>query len=372
MDRKLGIYLHVPFCSGKCPYCDFYSVSRDEGLMDRYVRRMTELVKLWGTGEEISSVYFGGGTPSLLGEERLCILLREVKKAFSLSEEAEVTLEMNPAPSGFPAGEGEFFHRLFEEGFNRLSLGVQSANEDELRLLGRKHSAEDASRTVEAAKKGGFSNISLDMMLGLPGGSREKLQNTIDFFSGLFPSHISAYLLKVEEGTPFFQRGVKEALEERACEEYLFCVEELSRRGYGQYEISNFARPGMESRHNLLYWHAEEYLGFGPAAHSFYKGKRFCFPRDLEGFLNGQEPREDGEGGSFSEYAMLNLRLCEGLRRDRCRERFQEEGEREFLQMLERARNYPVSLLHGDEKRISLTPEGFLVSNALIGRLLGF
>ncbi len=368
MDRKLGIYLHVPFCNGKCPYCDFYSVFRDEELMDRYVRRMTELVKRWGTGEKVSSVYFGGGTPSLLGTKRLCELLRAVKQAFSLSADGEVTVEMNPASRGVP----EFFPALREAGFNRLSIGVQSANEDELRLLGRKHTARDAAFTVEAAKEGGFSNISLDMMLGLPGGSREKLQNTIDFFTNLDPTHISAYLLKVEEGTPFFQRGVEEAPEERACEEYLFCVEEFSRRGYGQYEISNFAKPGMESRHNLLYWHGEEYLGFGPGAHSFYKGKRFYFPRNLEGFLKGGETQSDGEGGGFSEYAMLNLRLCEGLRRERCLKRFPEDGEGKFLSMLERARRLPGSLVQWDEKHIALTPDGFLVSNEVIGRLLGF
>ncbi len=370
----ISLYLHIPFCDGKCPYCDFYSLRGDEEGMDRYTRTLCQTMERWGRdhgSQPAATVYFGGGTPSLLGERRLSALLEQAAKTFSIQAGAEITLEANPTRLGGTQGEAEdFFRSLRQAGFNRLSLGLQSANRDELRLLGRGHTPEDAARTVEAARKAGFGNISVDLMLGLPGGGTEKLGKSAAFAAGLSVEHISAYLLKVEEGTPFAARGVEVPPDDQAADQYLFLVEELRKRGYAQYEISNFSKPGRESRHNLVYWHGEEYLGFGPGAHSFYGGKRFFYPRDLEGFLRGNAPLPDGQGGSFSEYAMLNLRLTEGLCRDRCRERFGEEGAAAFRQALKNAENCPPGLVLADDSRISFTPEGFLVSNALILRLL--
>lgn len=369
-----GIYLHVPFCDGKCPYCDFYSLRGDGALMDRYVSAMKDSMARWAAehgGEKISAetVYFGGGTPSLLGAGRLSALLGQVKTCFAVAQGAEITLEANPTHLDSPAG-FDFFSAVRTAGFNRLSMGLQSANEEELELLGRKHSREDVRRAVEEARAAGFDNISLDLMLGLPGGSREKLKNSIAFAAGLGAEHISSYILKIEEGTPFAARGVQVPDGDETADQYLFCVEELARRGYGQYEISNFAKPGRESRHNLVYWHGGEYLGFGPGAHSFFDGKRFFYPRDLEGFLHRESPCPDGEGGSFEEYAMLNLRLTEGLNRERCRERFGPAGEKAFCSVLDKVKKCPPGLVRADEEAVSFTPEGFLVSNALILRLL--
>lgn len=367
MTRPLGLYLHVPFCAGKCPYCDFYSLAAGPEAMDAYTSRLEALLAQYGAAcaRPLRTVYFGGGTPSLLGEKRLARLLEEIARRFSLEPGAEITCEANPTWVDRP-----FFAALRRAGFNRLSMGLQSANEGELRLLGRAHGPQDARHAVEAARAGGFGNLSLDLMLGLPGSSEETLGQSTAFAAELEPEHISAYLLKVEPGTPFAARDLALPDGDQAADQYLFCVRELEARGYGQYEISNFARPGRESRHNLLYWRDEEYLGLGPAAHSFYEGRRFYWARDLAGFLAGSRPVEDGPGGSLEEYAMLALRLREGLRRQGLRERFGERGEEAFQKVLANGARCPARLLRRLPEALALTPEGFLASNAVTARLL--
>ncbi len=363
-----GIYIHVPFCNKKCPYCDFYSLSGKNEWMDAYTEALKKTLSTHAEAhgkERVETVYFGGGTPNLLGSKRLAALLGQVKSCFDLAPAAEVTLEANP--TNLPP---DFFRAVYAAGFNRLSMGMQSAHPDELCLLGRRHTPEDVKRAVQAARDADFSNISLDLMLGLPGGSRKKLLGSIEFAAALGPEHISSYILKIEPGTPFSYRELALPDDDETAGQYLFMVEELSKRGYGQYEISNFARPGRESRHNLVYWHGEEYLGFGPGAHSFYGGKRFFYPRDLDAFLRGEPPCPDGEGGDFSEYAMLNLRLSEGLSREKCTARFGEEGSRGFEKLFQNAKKCPPYLLRADRYNISFTVEGFLVSNALLLRLL--
>ena len=365
----LGLYCHVPFCHGKCPYCDFYSLPDGAARMDAYVEAVLRALAPWRErlrGRELATVYFGGGTPSLLGARRLGPILDAVREGFALSPGAEVTLEANPTQV-----DRDFFKEVRQAGFNRLSMGLQSADPAELRLLGRAHSREDAAQAVEDARAAGFANISLDLMLGLPGGSWETLKRSISFAASLGAEHLSSYILKVEPGTPFAARGVQLPDDEETSRQYLLLVEELDRLGYAQYEISNFARPGRESRHNLLYWRGEEYLGFGPGAHSFFEGRRFYYPRDLKAFLQGDPPVEDGPGGDFGEFAMLNLRLARGLRREDCLARFGPEGGALFEKVLENARRWPSRLLRREEGSLSFTPEGFLVSNALLVRLLG-
>lgn len=368
-DPMLGFYFHVPFCHGKCPYCDFYSLPDSQEDMDAYVQAVLTSLAPWRDklrNRELATVYFGGGTPSLLGAARLGALLQGVKEGFSLSPTAEITLEANPTHV-----DRDFFKEVREAGFNRLSMGLQSADPAQLRLLGRAHSPQDAALAVENARAAGFANISLDLMLGLPGGSWETLKGSIAFAAGLGVEHISSYILKVEPGTPFAARGVQLPDDEETSQQYLLLVEELGKLGYAQYEISNFARPGRESRHNLLYWRGEEYLGFGPGAHSFFGGRRFYYPRDLEGFLQGNAPVDDGPGGDFGEFAMLNLRLTRGLRCQDCLARFGLAGTSLFEEVLGNARRCPPQLLRQEEGCLSFTPEGFLVSNALLVRLLG-
>ena len=335
--------------------------------MEQYTSAMERTIAAWTAEhgkEKVSTVYFGGGTPNLLGAGRLSQLLSTVERCFFLEKDAEITLEANPVH----VSRG-FFEEVHKAGFNRLSMGMQSANPEELAFLGRKHSQTDVEQAVEDARRGGFSNLSLDLMLGLPEKEPEKglenLRKSIAFATGLEPEHISAYILKIEPGTPFAARALTLPEDDAVADQYLFCVEELKKYGYGQYEISNFARPGRESRHNLTYWHGEEYVGFGPGAHSLYGGKRFFYPRSLESFLAGEPPCPDGEGGDFSEYAMLNLRLTEGLSREGCIMRFGPEGEQGFERLLQNAKKCPPQLLRADETGISLTPNGFLVFNAL-------
>ena len=248
-------------------------------------------------------------------------------------------------------------------------MGMQSANEAELKILGRRHTAETVREAVKAAREAGIDNVSVDLMLGLPNSSLETLKSSIDFCAALEADHVSAYILKIEPGTPFAKQELNLPDEDGTADQYLFAVNELKKHGYDQYEISNFARPGKESRHNLQYWRCGEYLGLGPAAHSFMEGRRFYFPRDLEGFLNGNAPTDDGAGGGFSEFAMLSLRLTEGLPRKICETRF-ENGGALFDGVLEGCKHLPKNLIHADYERISLTAEGFLVSNAILAEIL--
>ena len=363
----LGLYIHVPFCMGKCPYCDFYSVTPGEEAVDGYIKRTLELIAEYGRdcAEEVSTVYFGGGTPGLLGAKRLGELLEGILRSFPVAGGAEITCELNPA--GLEAG---FFRELKSAGFNRLSMGMQSADEGELRMLGRRHGPGDVERSVELARAAGFGNISLDLMLALPGSSPESLQESIDFAARLSPEHISAYILKIEPGTPFASQGLQLPDDDSAADQYLLTVERLSRLGYSQYEISNFSRPGYESRHNLCYWQCGEYLGLGPAAHSFYKGRRFHWERDLNGYLRGEAPADDGPGGSMGEFAMLTLRLSRGLIERECVLRFGGDGGKMFSRVRERALSLPGALIAAGPGKVAFTPEGFLVSNALLSRLL--
>ncbi len=364
------IYIHVPFCDSKCPYCDFFSLPADESKIDEYAKAVTAQMEEYKSGNiEAQTVYFGGGTPSIIGAKRLAELLKGASQVFRVSETAEITVEVNPTFVDYP-----FFRALREAGVNRISMGMQSAIDSELKRLGRRHSKADVESAVRAAQRTGFENISLDIMLGLPDSSTESLNESIGFAASLGIQHISSYMLKLEENTPFYGMNLNLPDDEGTAEQYLFCVEELGKQGFGQYEISNFSKPGFESRHNLIYWHDEEYLGFGPSAHSFYKGRRFYCPRDMSAFLRG-EKIDDGEGGSFEEFVMLGLRLSEGITRKSCEARFANGGTL-YDTLLERSE----ALIHGtknpqrmftaDKNRICLTPEGFLLSNTIISKLL--
>ena len=362
----LGIYVHVPFCASKCPYCDFYSLRQGEDAWEAYTNCIIERIKSYQERAlPVDTVYFGGGTPGLIGAGRIGRILDAVRESFRVQPGAEVTVETNPG-----VGDESLFPGLAAAGVTRISLGLQSANADELRQLGRIHTAEQAARAVELAHRAGIGNVSLDLMIATPGQTEESLVRSARFCREAGASHVSAYLLKIEPGTVYHERRDSLDLpdEDGVCGLYEAACSELERLGYGQYEISNFARPGLESRHNLKYWRCEEYLGFGPAAHSFFEGRRFYFPRDLSGFLAGGEPVDDGPGGDFEEFAMLALRLTEGLREERCRERFGHGIPQEL-------RRRAAVLARGGYCRVpaegvALTRAGFLVSNAVLAKLL--
>lgn len=354
----LGLYLHFPFCKRKCAYCDFYSCIPNDKLMDEYLDALNLSIKQWGgqINRPIDTIYLGGGTPSLLNHG-LVHLLDAVRENFSVREDVEITLEINP-----DGNISEILENAKSAGVNRLSVGAQSGSNDELKRLGRTHSAHNTENTVKTARSLGFENISLDLMLGLPDSNIKTLQQNLDFLLTLNPEHISAYILKVEPKTAFYKLGNKLNLpnDDVVSDQYLFMCEYLEKHGFSHYEISNFCKDGFKSRHNLKYWKCEEYLGLGPSAHSYLNGKRFYYPRDIKGFINGNSPIEDGTGGDKKERLMLALRLGEGIKTvtlsknaaQKCK-LFAKNG-----------------LAHFNADRFSLTDKGMLVSNSIIAEIL--
>ncbi len=361
--KPIGLYLHIPFCRRKCPYCDFFSVC-DDRRIEEYTGKLCNRLEEAGKTcqREADTVYFGGGTPSLLGAERLCRILEKVYQFFGQNQ-TEITLEVNPEKKDLD------FSALRRAGFNRLSIGLQSANDRELQLLGRLHDKKDAENCIRAAQQAGFENLSLDLMVATPSQTRDSLLRSIDFCAEHGARHISAYLLKIEEGTPFAVRKEQLSLctEDEQAERYLLAAEALKAYGYRQYEISNFSLEGYESRHNLKYWHDEEYLGLGPAAHSFLNGRRFFFGRSFEDFYEDHRVA-DGSGGDEEEFMMLGLRLSEGITEQRFRERFRRPLPAKYRQRGEKL--VKAGYLEADEQGIRLTTRGFLLSNAIIAALL--
>jgi putative oxygen-independent coproporphyrinogen III oxidase len=371
MTSPIGIYVHIPFCTQKCRYCNFYSLPAGQAEIQRYFEALRRAIRgnRW-IGREVDTVYFGGGTPPLLGAARLNTLLQDIKTQFALSPDAELSLEANPG--SLAAAELDM---LRQGGFNRISFGVQSADTQELAALGRMHTPQQAQAAVLAAKAAGFENISLDLMLGIPRQTPESLARSIAFACALPVNHLSAYLLKLEPDTPLAsQTGLLKMIadEDTLAQMYLCCVTQLEQRGFLQYEISNFSRPGCESRHNLKYWRCEEYLGLGPAAHSFSGGRRQAFAPDLQRFCNAENPatllQDTDDGGGLQEYAMLRLRLVEGLDLKQAARQFPAAPLEEILRRAKTLQAH--GLLAVANHTIALTARGFLLSNSVIAHLL--
>lgn len=376
MAEKLGIYIHIPFCKTKCDYCDFYSLPEREGTMDDYlkalvahIRETAPLAKGW----QVDTVYIGGGTPSFFGGKRLSALLGEVKKRFSVARDAEITCEANPESADL-----KFLKTIRRAGVNRLSLGMQSACDAELHAVHRLHDFSQVVSAVQWARKVKFKNLSLDLIYGLPGQDMDTWRKSLEAALSLEPEHLSCYGLKVEPGTPLDGRVMRgEVLpdDDTQADMYLWTVERLRQAGYLQYEISNFARPGFQSRHNLKYWMSRPYIGFGPGAHSDFGGRRYSFVRDLDkyimGILNGGRVIDEDQliphrerGG---EYLMLRLRTTRGIEEWEYRREFSMNFD-PLEQKLEEYEHQGWAVK--EENRWHLTPKGFLVSNQLIGDLM--
>ncbi len=374
---SLGLYIHVPFCRSKCQYCDFYSLAtKEDKLFDGYLDAVCDHIKEAGElapGYKVDTIYFGGGTPTFFGADGMAIILTTIRRNFDVDNAAEITFEANPDSIS-----DRLLHRLRAEGFNRVSLGVQSDDDEMLKKLGRPHTYAQAVAAYQKIRKAGFKNVSIDLMYGLPGQDLMDWQETLDNVMRLMPEHISCYALKVEEGTPFYEYRDMLNLpdDDTQAEMYLTAVEALRSRGFRQYEISNFARKGLVSKHNMRYWTGGEYLGFGPAASSDFAGKRFTLKRDLQAYISGirdggdimEEMEEIPMRERAGEYLMLRLRTSQGIE--------EQEYEKLFLlpfapleDVLEKQRR----LFHAtqtDSGRWVLTPKGFLVSNDIITDLL--
>ena len=345
----LGLYIHVPFCRKKCPYCDFYSVGFREDTAEQYADAVIRNLRYYN--EVYNTVYFGGGTPILLARH-IPRILAEVRRACS----AEVTVECNPLEM-----DEETLEILYGCGVNRLSVGIQSAVDSELLALGRLHTFEQAREAVLTAQRVGFYDISADIMLGTPGQTAETLDHTIGELGKLPITHVSAYMLKIEPNTVFGKKPPILPDEDETAQLYLNAVRGLNSQRFIQYEISNFARRGMTSRHNLEYWRREEYLGIGAAAHSFYRGRRIAVARNLREFIESEHQIEiitDDDPNETEEKIMLGLRLAEGIEKPLW------ERVQGALPLIPK-RYYKI-----ENDRLSLTAEGFLVSNEIISTLL--
>lgn len=352
---QAGIYIHVPFCRRKCLYCSFYSAPSDAEEIQNYVDAVCGNIAFYQEDIPMDSIYFGGGTPSLLSVEQISHILEKIRVCFKISKDCEVTLEANPATL-----HDADYGGLLESGVNRISFGVQSLQDRQLKQLGRLHTASQAKESILTAYKEGFRNISCDVMLALPNQTSEELGDTLEQLAQLPIQHISAYLLKIEEGTPFAKANFTLPDEDMAADFYLQTVETLEQYGFHQYEISNFAKSGHESRHNTKYWKMAEYLGIGPSAHSLWHGKRFYVPSDLKQFC-GEQPQKicDEETDLEFEKIMLGLRLNEGIPLEWL------EGKEKVMQGFV---EHDYMQVTGNQ--IAFTPKGFLVSNTILNLLL--
>lgn len=371
--QSLGIYLHIPFCESKCRYCDFYSMPhRPADLKIAYVEAICRDLSRRAADcadYEIDTIYFGGGTPTSLAPADLARILQTVVKYYRVTRDAEITAECNPGTV-----DANDLRTLRAAGFNRLSIGLQSAHANELKELGRLHDFRIFESVWNDARRVGFSNLSADVMFGIPHQTLESFLQTLETVCQLSPEHLSAYALTIEEGTPFARRAATMPLpdEDQTREMYLSMIDFLRAHGLEQYEISNFARPGLESRHNLKYWMQMPYLGFGPAAHSDFSGKRIANSRDLDGYLAGKDisaSEQPTKAEREDECVMLSMRLCEGLSKRVFANRFG----REPTEYLDRLRAYlSDGFIRETADGFAFTPEGFLVSNTILSSVLTF
>ncbi len=374
--KSIGLYIHIPFCRSKCDYCDFYSLAGNDHRMDEYQKALTahilETAPL-AKDYQVDTIYFGGGTPSYYGDKRLCELLKLLHRRFRVAKEAEVTVECNPESVDI-----KMITALRRAGVNRISLGMQSADDKVLQDLHRPHTFAQVEYAVEAIRRARLKNLSLDLIFGLPGQSREGWVTTLEAALTLAPEHLSCYGLTVEDGTPL-ARQVEEGLSlpdgDQQADLYLWTVERLVQAGYHQYEISNFAKPGRQSRHNMKYWMGREYLGFGPGAHSDFGGCRYAFLKSLDDYIRGIKegkpvlseleniPRRERSG----EYLMLRLRTSYGVEEWE----YRREYYMNFDPLAAKFQEYEQKgWATRNDRRWRFTPEGFLLSNRLIGELM--
>ncbi len=368
--EQAGIYVHVPFCAAKCGYCDFYSLPFGAETAARYAQAAAHQLAAFAP-RRADTVYFGGGTPSLLPPALIAQILDAVRARMAVDDDAEITLELNPETAT-----PEHLAALHALGVNRLSIGVQSCDDAVLRTIGRGHTAAQALGAITMAAAAGFDNLSADIMLGLPGQTTQGLSDTIATLAALPLTHLSAYLLKVDPASDFARRHALpdgDALAER----YEQAVARLADAGFAQYEISNFARGGKTSRHNLKYWRCTDYLGIGPAAHMSLDGRRFSFPPDLADYLArfGTAPSVDWRDGladeglvTVTDAIIMHLRLNEGLNIDDLYNKYNFELRENTMKFLKKCADEGFAVL--EEPIIRLTVRGMLVSNAILAEIL--
>lgn len=365
--KPLGIYIHVPFCRSKCNYCDFNSYPNMWEHEDRYFDALIdEIINRSGSdGYLADTVYIGGGTPSAVRYQNIARVMAALPRRFSIAENCEITAECNPATIDFDG-----LKALRQMGINRISIGMQSADDTQLCALGRIHRFSDCVQCVSEARKAGFENISLDLMFGLPEQDAASWKKSLQNALLLRPTHISCYALKIEEGTPFAAMDLQLADEDESREMYDVAVALLEQNGYMRYEISNFAQQGFESRHNLKYWQLDEYAGFGAGAHSFLNGNRFANERDILRYMNGAECSCISETTEelMSEFVFLGLRKREGISKAEFSNRFGASIDTVYGKTIQK--NLVRGTLVEEEGRLFLPADMFYVSNAILWEFL--
>ena len=372
--KSLGLYIHVPFCRRKCLYCDFCSTAEPcAELVNAYVDSLLRCISMHSESaarHTVDTVYIGGGTPTTLSAAQLERIIDGCVSNYSFAQNVEISCECNPA-----TGSAEYFCELRSIGINRMSIGLQSTNDNELKALGRIHDFEGFLKTYSDVRNAGFDNVSADLMYGIPLQTLDSFRQSLKTLTALAPEHISAYCLKVEEGTPFGKMGDKLILpdEDTQCEMYELLSSFLSSAGYEKYEISNFAKKGRESRHNLRYWLGEDYLGFGAAAHSYFDGERFAYSPNIADFANGvftlsEREKIDNEERNC-EYVMLRMRLVRGV----VFSEFTKEFGKDFLCEFPTVRDYAQKgYIELSENGCRFSEKGFLVSNTILSEMLDF
>ena len=375
--KNVGIYIHVPFCLSKCHYCDFCSVQRaDEEKKERYAKRLCEEIEFFAAkiGENgkipvADTVYFGGGTPTLLSVSQIGRVLEAVDRCFGIDDDAEITAETNPK-----SADGKKLADMRRSGVNRLSVGMQSVHNDELKALGRIHTFEDFKATFSDARDVGFDNVSVDLMYGIPLQTKESFAVSCETLASISPEHISSYALSVEEGTNFGRRRDSLVLpdEDTVADMYADMTAILAKSGYHKYEISNFSKDGKASRHNLKYWRCDDYLGFGVAAHSFFGGKRFAHSRDINAYLRDEsiiiDLQDISDKEAENEYVMLGMRLTGGVDLGKFKERFGKE----LLDCFPALEKYSPEYVVLDRERCFFSEKGMIVSNFILSDILDF
>ena len=375
--KKLGLYFHIPFCNSKCLYCDFDSHVSAYKERHFYVDALIKEIKLAKEKYDlkkyiIDTIFIGGGTPTALDNDLLEKLLFEIDGNFSFSDDLEYSIEINPNSIA-----EEKIKILQNSRINRISIGLQSANEVELKSLGRSHSYADFENTYSMLKKYGFDNISVDLMMGIPNQSLNSYKNTLEKVLKLEPSHISSYMLIIEDNTPFadmYEKGLIKVDDDFTLELYDYTIDCLKSKGYEQYEISNFAKNGRKCRHNIRYWNVDEYLGLGQSAASYINRARFSnSDKDyVQSISNNIIPITDyclqTEKDLYEEWIFLKLRMNEGIIIEDMDEMFGINFREKYAQVLNSLKNR--NLINDYKHSLSLTREGFKLSNSIFLELM--
>lgn len=365
---KSGLYVHIPFCKSKCRYCDFNSYAKmDAHITPYFCALIKEAEHYKDTVQTVDTVYFGGGTPTSVAPELLRQTLKKLSEIYNISEDAEITAECNPGTIGFDG-----LKVLCQSGINRLSIGLQTTDDEKLKVLGRIHTFDDFKNCFENARRAGFENLSLDLMYGLPDQSLEDWEKTLDEALAFGAEHISCYSLKIEDGTPFAKMELNLPDDDVFADMYELAVKKLSEQGYDRYEISNFAKPGRESRHNLKYWRCDDFLGLGAGAYSCMDEKRFSNICRIDEYIRTVEQKGFAENMSsiqsvdeqMSEFMFLGLRCRGGVKDSEFKARFGTSFADVFGDAIKKYTDWGFLMFDGDCLRFS--DKGFFVSNTIL------